>query len=46
MANAGTMRRGILEPHVEYALFTLDKGAVYPEPIETPRGYWVMRRIK
>lgn len=46
MANAGTMRRGILEPNVEYALFTLEKGAVYPEPVETPRGYWVMRRIK
>ncbi len=46
MANAGTMRRGILEPNVEYALFTLEKGALYQEPIETPRGYWIMRRIK
>lgn len=46
MANAGTMRRGILEPSVEYALFTLAKGEVYSEPIETPRGYWIMRRIK
>ena len=46
MANAGSMRRGILEPNVEYALFTLGKGALYPEPIETPRGYWIMRRIK
>jgi hypothetical protein len=46
MANAGSMRRGILEPNVEYALFTLEKGALYPEPIETPRGYWIMRRIK
>ncbi len=45
-ANAGSIRRGILEPAVEYALFTLDKGAVYPEPIETPRGYWIMRRIR
>lgn len=46
MANAGTMRRGILEPNVEHALFTLEKGAVFSEPLETPRGYWVMRRIR
>jgi hypothetical protein len=45
-ANAGSIRRGILEPALEYALFTLDKGAVYPEPFETPRGFWVMRRIR
>ena len=45
-ANAGSIRRGILEPTLEYALFTLEKGAVYPEPVETPRGYWVMRRIR
>ncbi len=45
-ANAGSIRRGILEPTVEYALFTLDKGGIYPEPIETPRGYWIMRRIR
>lgn len=45
-ANAGSIRRGILEPTVEFALFTLEKGAVYPEPIETPRGFWIMRRIR
>lgn len=45
-ANAGSIRRGILEPALEYALFTLEKGSVYPEPIETPRGYWIMRRIR
>ena len=45
-ANAGSIRRGILEPPVEYALFTLEKGAVYPLPVETPRGYWIMRRLK
>lgn len=45
-ANAGSIRRGILEPALEYALFTLEKGAVYPEPFETPRGYWIMRRIR
>src|SRR5690606_38976879 len=35
-ANAGNMPRGVLEPNVEYLLFTLEKGAVYPEPIDTP----------
>ena len=46
IANAGSIRRGILEPAIEYDLFTLEKGAVYPEPVETPRGFWVMRRIR
>ncbi len=45
-ANAGSIRRGILEPALEYALFTLEKGSVYPEAVETPRGYWIMRRIR
>lgn len=44
-ADAGRIPRGILEPAVEYALFTLKKGEVYPEPIDTPRGFWVIRRI-
>jgi hypothetical protein len=34
----------VLEPVVEYLLFTLPKGEVYPEPIDTPRGYWIIRR--
>lgn len=45
-ANAGSMPRGVLEPSVEYLLFTLEKGSVYPEPIDTPRGYWIVRRIQ
>ncbi len=45
-ANNGRMPRGILEPALEYALFTLDKGEIYGEPIDTPRGYWVLRRVK
>lgn len=43
-ADAGRMPRGVLEPPIEYWLFTLEKGAVYPEPIDTPRGYWIVRR--
>ncbi len=42
----GLMHRGILEPPVEYALFSLKVGAVYPRPVDTPRGYWVLRRIR
>lgn len=44
-SNVGRMHRGILEPAVEYLLFTLPKGTVYAEPIDTPRGYWIVRRI-
>jgi hypothetical protein len=44
-SNVGRMHRGILEPAVEYLLFTLPKGTVYTEPVDTPRGYWIIRRI-
>jgi hypothetical protein len=43
-ADAGRVPRGVLEPAVEYVLFSLEKGAVHPEPVDTPRGYWVVRR--
>jgi len=44
-ANAGRVPRGVLETAAEYVLFTLGKGEVAPEPVDTPRGYWVLRRI-
>lgn len=44
VADAGRIPRGVLERSVEYALFTLPKRAVAPEPIDTPRGYWIVRR--
>ena len=44
MEDAGRIPRGVLEPSVEYALFTLPRGNV-SEPIDTPRGYWIVRRI-
>jgi hypothetical protein len=44
-ADAGRMPRGILEPAPEYLLFTLAKGQIYDQPVDTPRGYWVIRRI-
>ncbi len=43
--DAGKMFRGILEPSVEYAVFSLEKEAV-SEPVETPRGFWIVRRVK
>ena len=42
--NAGKMFRGVLEPAPEYVLFTLASGTVAPEPVDTPRGYWLLRR--
>jgi parvulin-like peptidyl-prolyl isomerase len=42
--DAGHIPRGVIEPPIEYVLFTLEKGKVHPEPIDTPRGYWVVRR--
>ena len=43
-ADAGRIPRGILEPAAEYVLFTLPKGEVASQPVETPRGYWIVRR--
>lgn len=43
-ADAGHIPRGVLEPAVEYALFSLQKGAVGDTPIDTPRGFWIVRR--
>jgi len=43
-SQAGTMPRDVLEPGLEYLLFTLKKGEVYGEPIDTPRGYWILKR--
>lgn len=43
-ADAGRVPRGILEPAAEYVLFTLAKGEVSSTPVETPRGYWILRR--
>jgi hypothetical protein len=42
--DAGRIPRGVLEPPIEYVLFTLDKRTVYPTVIDTPRGYWIVRR--
>jgi PPIC-type PPIASE domain len=43
--NAGRMPRGMLEPAPEYVLFSLPKDGV-SDPVDTPRGYWIMHRIE
>lgn len=45
-ANAGGIPRGVLEPLIEYRVFGLEPSTLYPEPLDTPRGYWIVRRIK
>jgi hypothetical protein len=42
--DAGRIPRGVLEAPIEYVLFTLDKRTVHPKVIDTPRGYWIVRR--
>lgn len=41
----GRVKLGILEPAPEYVLFTLRVGAV-AGPVDTPRGYWVVKRLE
>ncbi len=44
-ANAGRIPRGMLEPAAEFTLFSLGKGEVSAAPVDTPRGFWIVRRI-
>jgi parvulin-like peptidyl-prolyl isomerase len=44
--NIGWIQRGILEPTVEHAVFSLENGAFTPEPVDTPRGFWVAKRLR
>lgn len=43
--NVGKMPRGMLEPAPEYVLFSLPKDGV-SEPVDTPRGFWIVHRIE
>ncbi len=43
--DVGRVRRGILEPAVEYAVFTLPVGGVSGW-VDTPRGFWIVKRIE
>jgi hypothetical protein len=41
--DVGRVKLGILEPAPEYVLFTLAAGGV-AGPVDTPRGYWIVKR--
>jgi hypothetical protein len=43
----GHVKLGVLEPAPEYVLFTLaaDGGVAVGGPIDTPRGYWIVKRL-
>ncbi len=43
--DVGRVKLGILEPAPEYVLFTLGVGGV-AGPVDTPRGYWVVKRLE
>ncbi len=43
--NAGRMPRGLLEPVPEYVLFSLPKDGV-SDPVDTPRGFWIVHRLE
>ncbi len=43
--DAGRIHRGILEPASEIALFGLAVGDT-SGPVETPRGYWIVKRLE
>jgi hypothetical protein len=40
----GHVPRGVLELGTEYVAFTMAVGTV-SEPLETPRGYWIIKRL-
>jgi hypothetical protein len=43
-SDAGHVPRDVLEPVIEYQIFSLKKGDVAADIIDTPRGYWIVRR--
>jgi PPIC-type PPIASE domain len=43
--DVGRVKQGILEPAPEYVLFSLPIDAV-GGPVETPRGYWIVKRLE
>ncbi len=44
MDDAGRIPRGVLEPAIEFVLFTMSAGGV-SDPIDTPRGFWIVKRL-
>lgn len=44
LTDAGRIERGNLEPAVEHVVFSLEPGEIHDAPVDTPRGYWIVRR--
>jgi hypothetical protein len=43
--DVGRVKRGVLEPVAEYVLFSLGVDAI-AGPVDTPRGYWIVKRLE
>ena len=43
--DVGRVKLGVLEPAPEYVLFTLPVDGV-GGPVDTPRGYWIVKRLE
>jgi hypothetical protein len=41
----GRVKLGVLEPAPEYVLFTLPADGGVGGPVDTPRGYWIVKRL-
>jgi hypothetical protein len=41
----GRLPRGVLDPRSEVTVFSLGAGEI-SEPLETPKGYWVVKRLE
>jgi hypothetical protein len=41
----GRIPRGVLDQHTELVVFSLEKDGI-SEPLETPKGYWIVRRVE
>ena len=44
--NIGWIGQRILERSVEHSVFSLETGKVSSAPIDTPRGFWVAKRLR
>jgi hypothetical protein len=40
----GEVPRGVLEPATEYVLFTMKPNTICDRVLDTPRGFWIVRR--
>jgi hypothetical protein len=40
----GEVPRGVLEPATEYVLFTMKPNTTHDKVLDTPRGFWIVRR--